>query len=316
MKLKTRYLGLDLKHPFVLGASPLCMDLDTLRTAEDYGVAAVVLNSLFEEDLKRQASGSANTPDLAPAAEKYFEHIRHAKAAVAMPVIASLNGVTSDAWLECVKSCEQAGADAVELNVYGMSADPAASAAAVEQGVVDMVQSIKRMTRLPLAIKLSPYYTSLAHFVCKLNEAGADGFVLFNRFYQPDIDPEALDVRASVELSSSSELALRLRWLAVLSPLVRGSLAVSGGVHRGVDAVKALMAGAHAVQVVSEVLKHGPKRFRGMIGELIGWIELHDYSSVSQIQGNMNLERCPDVAAYERANYREMLGSWQRDDDS
>jgi dihydroorotate dehydrogenase (fumarate) len=304
MILKTRYLGLELKHPFMLGASPLGADLDAIRAAEDYGVAAVVLNSLFEEDV----SGKT------PAAEKYFEQIRHVKAAVAVPVIASLNGTTSDAWLECVRSCEQAGADAVELNVYGVAADPAVPAAAIEHGIVEMVQSIKRMTSLPLAIKLSPYYTSLAHFVCQLNDAGADGFVLFNRFYQPDIDPEALDMRAQVELSTRSELALRLRWLAVLSPLVRGSLAVSGGVHSGADAVKALMAGAHAVQVVSEILAQGPKRFRGMIGELIGWIDLHEYGSVSQIQGSMNLERCADIAANERADYRKVLGSWPRGD--
>jgi dihydroorotate dehydrogenase (fumarate) len=323
MILKTRYLGFDLPHPFILGASPLVDDLDTVRRAEDAGAAAIVMHSVFEEQIKHKSPSALDMPrtsavNYVPGPDEfkltpdgYLEQLRHIKSAVAVPVIASMNGVNDDDWLHYASCCAQAGADAIELNLYQISTDPDEPAASVENRIVDVVRAVKSITRLPIALKLSPFFTSLAHFARQLDDAGADGFVLFNRFYQPDIDPEALDMRYRLELSSESELPLRLRWLAILSPLVRASLAVSGGVHNGGSAVKALMAGAHAVQVVSEVLRHGPDRFRGLIGELVGWMDLHDYHSVSQIQGNMNLERCADPSVYERANYINVLNSWE-----
>jgi dihydroorotate dehydrogenase (fumarate) len=242
--------------------------------------------------------------------ERYLQQLRRIKDAVKVPVVASLNGVTDQGWLEYVTLCEQAGADAVELNVYDLPTNPEQSADEVERRLEHMVKLIKQKTRLPLALKLSPFYTSLPNVVRRLERAGADGFVLFNRFYQSDIDVESLSVKPLLPLSTSSELLLRLRWLAILSPLVRGSLAVTGGVHTSVDAVKAEMAGAHAVQVVSEVLRHGVGRFTMLIDGLSRWLEEHDYHALGQLQGSMNLERCPNPRAYERANYLRVLTSW------
>ena len=329
MKLKTRYLGLELVHPFVLGASPLVDDLDTVRRAEDAGAAAIVMHSLFEEQiesehaftesvLKTHDGAHAEALQYWPGAdefaltpERYLRQLRRIKDSVRIPVIASLNGVTNEAWLDYVTLCEQAGADAVELNVYQLSTDPREGAEDVEARTEEMVRALKSKTRLPIALKLSPFYTCLAHFVLRMAQAGADGFVLFNRFYQSDIDVDALTVKPHLELSTSSELLLRLRWLAILSPLTGASLAVTGGVHTSVDAVKALMAGAHSVQVVSEILKHGVGRFGELVQGLSTWLDEHEYHSVGQLQGSMNLERCPTVGAYERANYVRVLHAWQ-----
>jgi dihydroorotate dehydrogenase (fumarate) len=328
MNLGTRYLGLNLAHPFVLGASPLAHDVDSIRRAEDGGAAAVVLHSLFEEPIlmengfTEEVMGAhdnshseashyfPSSDEFALSSEEYLEHISTVKRHVEIPIIASLNGVTNHGWLEYATLCEQAGADALELNVYQLATEPAETSELIEQRTVDMVKTVRARTSLPLAVKLSPFYTSLCHFAHRLEDAGADGLVIFNRFYQPDIDPEALDVSSKLELSNSPELLLRLRWLAVLSPMVRGSLAVTGGVHTGTDAIKSLMAGAHAVQVVSEVLLRGPQRFGQLVAELRAWLEQHEYGSVSQLQGSMNLERCPDTAGYERSNYMRMLRSF------
>ena len=328
MNLKTRYLGFELDHPFVLGASPLVDNLDTVRRAEDAGAAAIVMHSLFEEQIENERTFAEDilkgyddchaeairywpaADEFALTPDRYLEQLRRIKDAVRVPVIASLNGVTNEAWLDYVTLCEQAGADAIELNVYELSTNPLESAESVERRTEEMVRTIKSRTRLPIALKLSPYYTCLAHFVLRLARAGADGFVLFNRFYQSDIDVEGLTVKPHLELSTSSELLLRLRWLAVLSPLVGASLAVTGGVHTSVDAVKALMAGAHSVQVVSEILEHGVGRFGELVKELGSWLEEHEYHSVGQLQGSMNLERCPSVGAYERANYVHVLHAW------
>ncbi len=328
MNLTTRYLGFDLAHPFMLGASPLVDDLDKVKRAEDAGVSAIVMHSLFEEQITLDSAFRQHVverheeshsealyylPDLGEftlTPDEYLDQLRRIKECVSVPVIASLNGVTNQGWLEYVSLCDQAGADAVELNVYQLSTNPLETAEQVEQRSIDMLLTVKSRTRLPVALKLSPFYTSLAHFARRLDDAGADALVLFNRFYQSDIDVEALDVRARLELSTSSELLLRLRWLAILSPLLRCSLAVSGGVHTGIDGVKALMAGAHAVQVVSEVLKHGPGRFADLRRELAEWLEAHEYHSLTQLQGSMNLDRCPDAGAYERANYMHVLHSF------
>ena len=328
MNLKTRYLGFELAHPFVLGASPLVDDLDTVRRAEDAGAAAIVMHSLFEEQIESEHAFTedvlrihddshpealrylSGVDEFALTPDRYLRQLRRIKDAVRIPVVASLNGVTNEAWLDYVVQCEQAGADAVELNVYQLSTDPHQTAEAIELRTEEMLRTLKGKTRLPVALKLSPFYTSLAHVVMRMEQAGADGFVLFNRFYQSDIDVEALAVKAHLELSTSSELLLRLRWLAILSPLVGASLAVTGGIHTSVDAVKALMAGAHSVQVVSEVLKHGVGRFGELVSGLSAWLEEHEYHSVGQLQGSMNLERCPSPGAYERANYMHVLHSW------
>lgn len=308
MNLKTRYLGLELAHPFVLGASPLVNDLDAVRRAEDAGAAAIVMCSLFEEQVDVPAQSSEQGHALSP--DRYLLQLRRIKDAVNVPVVASLNGATDHGWLNYATLCEQAGADAIELNIYDLPTNPSQSADEVERRFEHLVRLVKSKTRLPVALKLSPFYTSLPHLVARLERAGADGFVLFNRFYQSDIDVDALSVTPHLELSTSSELLLRLRWLAILSPLVRGSLAVSGGVHSSVDAVKALMAGAHTVQVVSEVLRRGVERFGSLVSGLAQWLEEHQYHSVGELQGSMNLERCPRPGAYERANYLQVLQSW------
>jgi dihydroorotate dehydrogenase (fumarate) len=330
MDLTTRYLGLALPHPLVLGASPLVDDLGAVRRAEDAGAAAVVMHSLFEEQishahhaelaLSRHEQTFAEALDFRPASlrfalgpDEYLEQVRRIKAAVHVPVIGSLNGVTNQGWLEYARLIEQAGADALELNVYRVAADPSASAEDLERTTVEMLASVKKQTRLPVAVKLSPFHTSLAHFAKRLVSAGTDGLVLFNRFYQPSIDPEELEVSHRLELSTPAELPLRLRWLGILSAQLPVSLAASGGVHSVLDALKAVMAGAHAVQLVSEILAHGVDRFSELRGELAEWLERHEYDSLAQARGSMNLARCPAPAAFERANYLRVLESFSQD---
>jgi dihydroorotate dehydrogenase (fumarate) len=329
MDLSTKYLGLTLSHPLMAGASPLVDDLDMVRRLEDAGAAAIVMHSLFEEQITREqvsAQRILDTPaesfaealsyfpepeDYMLGPDEYLEQIRRVKSAVGVPVMGSLNGVTDRGWLEYARLIEQAGADALELNVYSLETDATVPAEQVEQRIVDMVQSVRRATRLPLAIKLSPFYTSLGHFTRRLVEAGADGIVLFNRFYQPDIDIEELEVAHRLRLSDSSELLLRLRWLAVLYGAERHSLAVTGGVHTGVDALKAVMAGASGVQMVSALLHHGPEHIATVREEMNSWLDEHEYNSLGQALGSMSLEHCPEPAAYERGNYVRILQNWR-----
>jgi len=243
--------------------------------------------------------------------EQYLEQLQRIKRAVGVPVIGSLNGYSSGGWLAFARQIEAAGADALELNVYFLATDPAEDSAAVERRTLEMVREVKAGLRIPVAVKLSPFYSALAHFAQRLDAAGADGLVLFNRFYQPDIDVEELAVVRRLQLSDSSELPLRLRWLAILSGRVAASLAASGGVHTGLDAIKAVMTGAHAVQMVSALLRHGPAQLARARSEMTEWMEEHGYESLRQMQGSMSLERCPDPRAYERANYVEILRSWE-----
>ena len=329
MDLSTTYLGLNLAHPLMVGASPLVDDLDTVKRLEDAGASALVMHSLFEEQITREQEGTLldmelhaesnaealsyfPTPDefrLGP--EKYLEQLLRIKQAVAMPVIGSLNGITPAGWLHYGKLMEQAGADALELNVYYLATDPAESAAAVEKRTLDLVRSLKAEVKIPLAVKLSPFFSSLAHFAVELEGAGADGLVLFNRFFQPDIDPEALEAAPSLQLSSSQDLLLRLRWLALLHGHLKGSLAVTGGVHTGQDALKAVMAGASAVQMVSALLLHGPARLSQARAELAEWLEEHEYESLQQALGSMSLQKCPNPQAFTRANYMRILNGWR-----
>jgi dihydroorotate dehydrogenase (fumarate) len=232
------------------------------------------------------------------------------KDAVSIPVIASLNGSTPGGWLSYGRLMEQAGADALELNIYQAVNDPHQSAAEIERETVTMVREVKRSAGIPVAVKLSPFFTSFAHFAFQLDREGADGLVLFNRFYEADIDVQELQVTRELHLSNSSELPLRLRWIAVLSPLVRGSLAVTGGVHTVIDVVKSTMAGAHATQMVSALLKNGPAYLRKLRKELEQWMEENEWTSLAEMRGNMGVDKAPNPQAYARANYMMMLQSW------
>lgn len=330
LDLSTTYLGLKLPHPFMPGASPLAGDLDTVRRLEDAGAAAIVVHSLFEEQIAEEngvtdavmaananshaeASSFFPSRDLFPLGpEEYLNHVARVKAAVRVPVIASLNGTTAGGWLEYARKIEQAGADALELNTFELGADPAEGSESVERRTVSMVRLVKSSVKIPVAIKLSPFYTSLAHYANRLVEAGADGLVLFNRFFQPDIDVERLELNSSLRLSDSSELPLRLRWLALLSGRVMASLAVTGGVHTAMDAIKAVMAGAHAVQIVSALLEKGPAYLKTVRSGVVAWMEEHEYQSVAQMRGSMSLQKCPDPKALGRANYARMLQSWRK----
>ena len=329
MNLSTTYLGLKLAHPLMPGASPLATDLDQVRRLEDGGAAAIVMHSLFEEqiameqaaaldhvDAHDESSAEATTYFPRPEAyrlgpDDYLALIARIKAAVKVPVIASLNGVTKGGWLSYARQMQQAGADALELNVYFVPTDAAMTSEDVEATAVEMVREVKRNIGIPVAVKLGPFYSSLPHFARRLETAGADGLVLFNRFYQPDIDVEALEARRTLHYSTSAELNLRLQWLAILSGRLRPSLAVSGGVHTTTDVVKAVMAGAHAVQVVSALLQKGPGYLRQLRDELSRWLEAHEYQSLGQMLGSMNLAKSPDPTAYQRGNYIQILQGWK-----
>jgi dihydroorotate dehydrogenase (fumarate) len=329
MDLSTTYMGLKLAHPLMPGASPMAGDLDIVRRLEDAGASAIVMDSLFEEQITGEQAASLRNIDahnesfaeatsyfprpeayrLGP--DDYLTQICKIKAAVKVPLIASLNGVTKGGWLSYAKQMQQAGADALELNIYYLPTDPAVSSTDVENTAVEMVQEVKKSVSIPVAAKLSPFYSSLPHFARRLDAAGVDGLVLFNRFYQPDIDVDALEVRRSLNYSSSTELNLRLRWLAILSGHLRPSLAVSGGVHTVVDVVKAVMTGAHAVQMVSALLMRGPGELKKIREGLTVWLEEHEYESLGQMRGSMNLLRSPDPKSYERANYIQILQGWE-----
>ena len=328
MDLTTTYLGLTLPHPLMPGASPLAHDLDAVRRLEDAGAAAIVMHSLFEEQITRDQLGmmhhmllhddsSAEALSYFPAADdfafgpdKYLEQVRAIKKSVKVPVIASLNGTTSEGWLSYAHQIQQAGADALELNFYHVATNTLESGADVEARLLETVRTIKTHITIPIAVKLSPFYSSVAHLALELEAAGADGLVLFNRFYQPDIDPEMLESVPRLQLSTPDELLLRLRWLAILSGRTRVSLAATGGVHTGIDALKAVMAGAHAVQMTSALLHHGPGRLAIALRELTQWLIDHEYHSLRQAQGSMSLEKSPNPEAFERGNYMRILQTW------
>jgi dihydroorotate dehydrogenase (fumarate) len=329
MDLTTTYMGLRLPHPLMPGASPLVDDLDMVKRLEDAGAAAIVMHSLFEEQITREVLGfernvvahaesSAEAASYFPQPEeyhlgpdRYLEQVRRIKAAVAIPVIGSLNGTTPEGWLSYAKQIERAGADALELNFYHVATDPRESGADVEDRLIDSVRRVKASVRIPVAVKLSPFFSSLPNLALRLDAAGADGLVLFNRFYQPDIDPEMLETVPTLHFSTSDELLLRVRWLAILHGRVRASLAATGGVHTGMDALKAVMAGAHAVQLVAALLQHGPTQLAVVRRELARWLEDNDYTSLQQAQGSMSLERSPDPGAFERGNYLRVLQTWR-----
>ncbi len=324
MNLSTTYLGMRLPHPLVVGAGPLGDDLDTARALEDAGAAMLVLRSLCEEEITgeqmdavasidafsdsfAEAGSYAPEPLSALGPDEYLEHLRRIKDAVRIPVLASLNGVTPGGWIGYAELMEEAGADGLELQIFHAASDMTASAADVERQAIDIVGEVKRSVGVPVAVKLAPLLTAFAHFAKALDAAGADALVLFTRFHRVDIDVDELEVVRTLPLSDSSELPLRLRGAAALAGRVKASIAITGGVHTALDVVKATMAGAHATQMVSALLRNGPAHVRTVLRDLESWMDEHEWSSLADMRGNMSLERIPDPAAYERENFRMAL---------
>ncbi len=329
MDLKTKYLGLNLAHPFVAGASPLVDRLDLVRRLEDAGAAAIVMHSLFEEQIihHQQAveahierhehsfaeatSYFPHSGDFALGPDQYLEQIRKIKEIASCPVIASLNGINEGTWVEYAKLIQQAGADALELKIYFRPVDFEETAAQIEENVLKVVRMVRQAVSIPIAAKIAPLFTSMPAFAKRLVDAGADGLVLFSRFYQPCIDVENLEAYPKLELSTPSELGLRLRGLAVLHGRLPCSLAVTGGVHTVDGAVQAIMAGADAVQMVSALLQRGPEYIKTMRHGLENWMTEHEYESVTQMKGSMSYIHCPDPAAFERGYYIKILQSYK-----
>jgi dihydroorotate dehydrogenase (fumarate) len=326
--LSTTYLGLKLHNPLVVSASPLCEDLDNLVAMEEAGAAAIVLHSLFEEQLTLESQDLTRNlfrgtesfpealsyfPDMADynlGPEGYLEHIRQAKAAVKIPIIASLNGTSSGGWTRYAKEIEEAGADALELNIYHIPSHPDVTGVQVEHAYYELVRRVRSQIHIPLAVKLSPYFSALTNLAQSLSPVGADGLVLFNRFYQPDFDLENLEVVSSLTLSTPHELLLRLHWVAILYGAVRADLAITGGIHSAQDVLKAMMAGARAAMMTSALLKHGIKHLAHVRDQLVHWMEQHDYESIRQMQGSMSYRAVTDPAPFERANYMKVLRSY------
>jgi dihydroorotate dehydrogenase (fumarate) len=329
-ELATRYLGLDLRTPIVASASPLNRDPVTVKMVEEAGASAIVMPSLFEEEILRDEielnrsleAGSdrfAEALDYFPDIERfetagdiYLARIETLREHASVPIIASLNASSSGGWMRYASLIEQAGANALEVNLYRVAADPTRDAADMEAEDLDIIASVRAATRLSVAVKLSPFYSALANFAASAVEAGATGLVLFNRFYQPDIDLENLEVVNRVELSHPGELRLPLRWLAILRPQLGPdvSIALSSGVHSGTDVVKALMSGADVAMLTSAVLRNGPEHLRVVEAELTAWLSAHDYDSVSQLRGSATQETSGDPSLFERANYIQTLYSW------
>ncbi len=326
--LKTTYLGLELKNPLVASASPLSEKVDTVRQLEEAGVAAVVVHSLFEEQiiqesleldrfLSRDTNSFAEALTHLPEAGKYslgpevyVEHIRRLKAAVNIPVIGSLNGVSSGGWIKYAQKIEAAGADALELNLYYLPTEVDLDGAAVEANYLHIVRDVRAQINIPLAVKLSPFITALPHFARRMADAGANGLVLFNRFYQPDFDLEALEVVPNLKLSTSTELLLPLRWIAILHNQVDVDFALTSGVHTAEDILKAMMAGAKVAMTASALLKNGPAYAARLLDDLVAWMEAHEYGSIRQMQGSLCQQASGNQAAFERANYMKVLGSY------
>jgi dihydroorotate dehydrogenase (fumarate) len=328
--LSTRYLGLELRSPIVASASPLNGEPDSARLVEEAGAAAIVLPSLFEEEIlheevelnraleagsERFAEGLHYFPAveaLATAGDRYLARLEEIKAQSQVPVIASLNATSAGGWSRYAGLMEAAGADAVELNLYHVAADPDRTAADMEATDLDIVKAVRASIGVPLAVKLSPYYSAMAHFARQVVAAGADGLVLFNRFYQPDLDLDTLDVVNRIELSRPWELRLPMRWIAILRPQLGPdvALAATSGVHSGIDVVKALMVGADVAMLTSAVLLHGPSHLGAVEAELRAWMAEHEYDSVDQLRGCATQATAGEASAFERANYMRTLRSW------
>lgn len=323
-------MGLRLRHPFMAGASPLSAHLDGVRRLEDAGSAAIVLHSLFEEQITEAESGRIHgmdpddpafaaqlavfpPPDEYPfSPEEHLEHLRRVKQAVEIPVIASLNGTTAHAWLKYARLLQEAGADALEVNFYEVVSDLAVPGMAIEAEIISSVMELKRDLQIPVSVKLSPFFTSFANVASRLDQAGVDGIVMFNRFYQPNIDTRTMTANPTLELSRSAELLLRVRWLAILHGRVRPSLAATGGVETWDDGVKAILAGAHVVQIVSAILRHGPTFLTTMVEKLVEWMDWYKMPSIEEMRGRVSLKAVANPANFERANYIHALHRWNR----
>lgn len=326
--LSTGYLGLSLKNPLVASASPISKKIDNIRRLEDAGAAAVVLYSLFEEQIIHEslelnyyldrgtesyAEALSYFPDLDHynlGPDSYLEHIAQAKRSVSIPIIASLNGFSAGGWVDFAKKMQQAGADGIELNIYNVVADPDLSSTDVETLYVNLVKEVRQSLHIPLAVKISPYVTALPNLVHRLVGAGANGLVLFNRFYQPDLDIENLEVTPNLVLSTSDELRLPLRWIALLHGRADIDFALTSGVHSGADIVKAMMAGAKVAMTASELLAHGIGRVSTLLDEVNAWMIDHEYDSIRQMQGSMSQIAVNEPTAFERANYMKALNSY------
>ena len=327
--LSTRYLGLRLRSPLVVSASPLSRDIENICRMEEAGAAAVVLYSLFEEQLQQEeldldyhlAAGTesfAESLTYFPQAsefhtgpEGYLDHVRRAKAATSIPIIASLNGSTLGGWTKFAAEIERAGADAIECNIYYIPTDPEVSAEAVENTYAEIVRAVKSRVTIPVAVKLSPFFSNLAHVAHRLDSIGADGLVLFNRFYQPDIDLETLEIRPNVLLSTPQALRLPLTWIGILYGRVQAGLAATGGVHGAEDVIKLLMVGANVTMMCSALMQHGIRHLRHVERELREWLVQHEYESVAQMQGSLSQLKCPDPRAFERAQYMRAVKGMQ-----
>jgi dihydroorotate dehydrogenase (fumarate) len=326
--LSTSYMGLRLKNPIVASASPLCDSVDKIRFLEDHGIAAVVLPSLFEEqlildsesvdaDLSRGAEAfsesSSFLPELADynlGPEGYLELIRNAKRSVSIPVIASLNGVTPGGWVRYAREMEQAGADAIELNIYSLVTDPSRTSAEVEKDYCTLVRKLRENLKIPIAVKLSHFFSAFANFASHIDTSGANAVVIFNRFYQPDLDINRLEVVPSLTLSHPTELLLRLHWAAVIYGRISADIAVTGGVHSSEDVLKSVMAGACVAMMTSALLQHGVPHLDVVLSGIDQWMEEHEYESINQMRGSMSQRNVPDPALFERANYMRVLSSY------
>lgn len=324
--LGTTYLGLELANPIVASSSPLTGDLTSLRVLQEAGAAAVVLPSLYEEQIEHEAleiqrlvefgadsfaealSGYfPEMDDYGSTTESHLEHVAAAKGALDIPVIASLNGTTRGGWVRYATRLQEAGADALELNVYLIPTDSYATGADVEERYLDLVSAVRAEVSIPLAVKIGPYFSSTAHMAKRLVDAGADGLVLFNRFYQPDIDLEEMRVVPNLKLSDPSEVRLPLRWVAIMYGNIRADLAVTTGVHTWTGVLKALLVGADVTMMASALLSHGPQHITTILDELRSWLDEHDYESLKQLRGSMSLKSAPNPDAFVRANYMKML---------
>lgn len=330
MNLSTTYLGLKLRSPLVPSAAqPLTENVDNIKRMEDAGAAAVVLHSLFEEQLSLERreifeSLTQGTDSFAEALtyfpepsefhvgpEVYLKNIQKAKASVQIPIIASLNGSTAGGWVEYAQKIEKAGADAIELNIYWIPTDPSLTSIRIEDTYVEILRSVKEQVSIPVAVKLSPFFTNFANMARRLEAVGADGLTLFNRFYQPDMDLESLEVTPNILLSTPMAMRVPLRWIAILRDQVGLSLAATSGIHRATDAIKMLMAGADVTMMCSALLRHGVKHLTTVENEIRAWMEEHDYESIEQLKGSMSQKNCPDPAAFERAQYMRAVSSYR-----
>lgn len=326
--LSTTYLGLPLRSPLVCSSSPLSESLDAVRTMEDNGAGAVVMHSLFEEQLEIQsldlhrfleegtesfAEATSYLPDMTQynlGADGYLEHLRRLRKAVEMPIIASLNGTTPGGWVSFARQLEEAGASALELNIYYLPTDPNLTGTDVENRYLELVRSVSAELKIPVAVKIGPFFSSPANMAKRLDEAGAKGLVLFNRFYQPDFDLENLEVTPTLHLSQPWELLMRLHWTAIIFGRIKADLAITGGIHTGRDVLKCMMAGARVAMVTSVLLKHGVEYLDILRNDMIQWMEEHEYTSIEQMQGSMSLISVGDPSAFERANYMKVLRTY------